>query len=351
MVLFENISFGIAEGQRVGLIAKNGSGKTTLLNIIAGKEGYDSGNIVFRRDLRVDYLEQDPQYPEELTVLEACFHHGNSTVELIKEYERCMETEGHPGLENLLARMDQEKAWEYEQKAKQILSQLKIRNFDQKVKQLSGGQLKRVALANALITEPDLLILDEPTNHLDLDMTEWLEDYLKGQRFNDDQVNIVVLQGTAGTTAMFGRTQGFEEIAAKHENWNILEQTNADFTTAKGEEEMRRLLNTYPEIDVLVSQNDDMTFGALEAIQSAGRTTGTGGDITVISFDGTKKALEKVKTGAINVDVECNPYQGKYIEEIIQALETGQSIERDNYVEEKVFTQKNVLSVLNDRTY
>lgn len=180
---------------------------------------------------------------------------------------------------------------------------------------------------------------------------KWLEDYLKGQRFNDDQVNIVVLQGTAGTTAMFGRTQGFEEIAAEHENWNILEQTNADFTTAKGEEEMRRLLNTYPEIDVLVSQNDDMTFGALEAIQAAGRTTGTGGDITVISFDGTKKALEKVKTGAINVDVECNPYQGKYIEEIIQALETGQSIEKDNYVEEKVFTQKNVLSVLNDRTY
>lgn len=179
LVLFENISFGIAEGQRVGLIAKNGTGKTTLLNIISGKEGHDSGNIVFRRDLRVDYLEQDPQYPAELTVLEACFHHGNSTVELIKEYERCMETEGHPGLEELLARMDQEKAWEYEQKAKQILSQLKIRNFDQKIKQLSGGQLKRVALANALITEPDLLILDEPTNHLDLDMTEWLEDYLR----------------------------------------------------------------------------------------------------------------------------------------------------------------------------
>ena len=179
LVLFENISFGIAEGQRIGLIAKNGTGKTTLLNILSGKEGYDSGNIVFRRDLRVDYLEQDPQYPEELTVLEACFHHGNSTVELIKEYERCMETEGHPGLDDLLVRMDHEKAWEYEQKAKQILSQLKIRNFDQQVKHLSGGQLKRVALANALITEPDLLILDEPTNHLDLDMTEWLEDYLR----------------------------------------------------------------------------------------------------------------------------------------------------------------------------
>lgn len=96
LVLFENISLGLSEGQRVGLIAKNGSGKTTLLNILSGKEGYDNGTISFRRDLRVGYLEQDPQYPEELTVLEACFHHGNSTVELIKEYERCMETEGIP---------------------------------------------------------------------------------------------------------------------------------------------------------------------------------------------------------------------------------------------------------------
>ncbi len=179
LVLLENSSFGINEGERIGLIAKNGSGKTTLLNILSGKEGYDSGKVVFRRDLRLGYLEQDPQYPAELTVLEACFHHGNSTVDLIKEYELCMATDGHPGLENLLVRMDQEKAWEYEQKAKQILSQLKIRNFDQQVKQLSGGQLKRVALANALITEPDLLILDEPTNHLDLEMTEWLEEYLR----------------------------------------------------------------------------------------------------------------------------------------------------------------------------
>jgi len=179
LVLFNEISFGIAEGQRIGLIAKNGSGKTTLLNIIAGKEGYDAGNIVFRRDLRIAYLEQDPQYPEDLTVLEACFHSNNETVQLIKEYEACMETKGNPGLQELLIRMDHEKAWDYERKAKQILSQLKIRNFDQLVKHLSGGQLKRVALANTLITEPDLLILDEPTNHLDLDMTEWLEEYLR----------------------------------------------------------------------------------------------------------------------------------------------------------------------------
>lgn len=178
LVLFEDLSFGIAEGQRIGLIAKNGSGKTTLLNILAGKEGYDDGRITLRRDLRVGYLEQSPSYPSDLTVLEACFHHGNAIVQLIKEYELCMETPGNPGMDELLLRMEHEKAWDYERKAKQILSQLKIRDFDQPIHQLSGGQLKRVALANVLITEPDLLILDEPTNHLDLEMTEWLEEYL-----------------------------------------------------------------------------------------------------------------------------------------------------------------------------
>lgn len=178
LVLFDRISFGIAQGQRVGLIAKNGTGKTTLLNILAGREGYDAGRITYRRDLRVGYLEQSPRYPEHLTVLEACFYHGNSVVDLIREYEQCMETEGNPGLQDLLERMEHAKAWDYERRAKQILSQLKVRDFDQPVGQLSGGQLKRVALANVLITEPDLLILDEPTNHLDLDMTEWLEGYL-----------------------------------------------------------------------------------------------------------------------------------------------------------------------------
>lgn len=184
LVLFQNISFGIAEGQRIGLIAKNGSGKTTLLNILTGKESYDSGSVVYRRDLRVAYLEQDPQYPGELTVLQACFQSGSEVTDLIAEYERVMASSDHSNLDAILQRMDVLQAWDYENRAKQILGQLKITNFDQKISELSGGQLKRVALANVLITEPDLIILDEPTNHLDLDMVEWLEEYLQRSRLS-----------------------------------------------------------------------------------------------------------------------------------------------------------------------
>lgn len=178
LVLFSEITFGVAQGQKIGLIAKNGTGKTTLLNIIAGKEGYDAGDVVFRNDLRVGYLEQAPSYPEELTVLEACFYSQNTTVRLIAEYEAVMNSQDTDRQQEVITRMDHEKAWDYERKAKQILSQLKINDFDKKIGTLSGGQLKRVALANVLITEPELILLDEPTNHLDLDMIEWLEGYL-----------------------------------------------------------------------------------------------------------------------------------------------------------------------------
>lgn len=184
LVLFREISFGIAEGERIGLIAKNGSGKTTLLNILTGKESYDNGAVVFRRDLRVAYLEQDPVYPENLTVLQACFSSGNEITDLIAEYEKVINSKDHSNLDNILQKMDVLQAWDYEHRAKQILAQLKITDFEQKISELSGGQLKRVALANVLITEPDLIILDEPTNHLDLDMVEWLEEYLQRSRLS-----------------------------------------------------------------------------------------------------------------------------------------------------------------------
>lgn len=145
-VLFENISFSIAEGQKVGLVARNGTGKSTLMSVLMDKEGYESGSIIYRRDLKLGFLEQSPQFDPEESVLDACFNH-----------------EGNP--EKVL-------------KARQILTQLHITNLEQPMGQLSGGQQKRVALANVLITEPDFLMLDEPTNHLDLEMIEWLEGYL-----------------------------------------------------------------------------------------------------------------------------------------------------------------------------
>ena len=178
-VLFENISFGVAENQRIAIVAKNGTGKTTLLNIIAGEEDYDSGRITFRNGLRVGYLSQTPTFPEDLTVLDACMRSDNEIAKTVAEYEKAMLTPDCQNLEEVLAKMDMFKAWDYESRVKQILGKLKIHNFNQKIGELSGGQLKRVALANVLIGEPDLLILDEPTNHLDLEMVEWLEEFLK----------------------------------------------------------------------------------------------------------------------------------------------------------------------------
>ena len=184
LVLLENTSLGVAEGQRIGLIAKNGTGKTTLLNIIAGREDYEAGRITFRRDLKVAYLEQNPAFPEGTTVLDACFLADSPALRAVAAYEQAVASADEDVLHRAMAEMDAQDAWNYESRVKQILTQLKIKDFDQPTGQLSGGQVKRVALANALIAEPDLLILDEPTNHLDLEMTEWLEEYLAHTRLS-----------------------------------------------------------------------------------------------------------------------------------------------------------------------
>lgn len=178
LVLFDNIYFGIAEGEKIGLIAKNGAGKTTLLNIIAGKEPQDDGRVVFRNGIKFSYLDQAPVFDPELTVLEACLNTDSEAVRVIARYEEIIESGNHDELDEVISKMDLLNAWDYEQRIKQILSQLKIFRYNQKIGELSGGQIKRVALANALISEPELIILDEPTNHLDLDMVEWLEEYL-----------------------------------------------------------------------------------------------------------------------------------------------------------------------------
>lgn len=179
----------------------------------------------------------------------------------------------------------------------------------------------------------------------------WLEEYLEQEQRQTEEINIIVLKGTIGSTAEIGRTKGFDEIAVQHENWHIIDSVTAEFTANKAKEVMRKMLRRYPKIDVLVSQNDDMTMGAIEAMQEAGIHFGEGGDVTIISFDATRDALELVKEGRINVDVECNPVQGAYVNDIIQKLEHGEPVEKRYVVEEKVFTKENAAEFLEDRTY
>jgi ATP-binding cassette subfamily F protein uup len=184
-VLFDNISFGISKGEKIALIAKNGTGKTTLMKILAGKEIPDSGNVTFRKDLRVEFLEQEPYMDPAKTVIETIFDDSNPTVQLMKQYEDVLEkvqehstAELQSELQRLSSLIDDAGAWDYELRVRQVLTKLNIHNLDQPVRQLSGGQKKRIALAKALIDPSDLLILDEPTNHLDVEMVEWLEDFL-----------------------------------------------------------------------------------------------------------------------------------------------------------------------------
>ncbi|HKM22508.1 MAG TPA: ABC transporter substrate-binding protein [Lachnospiraceae bacterium] len=193
---------------------------------------------------------------------------------------------------------------------------------------------------------------------------QWLEQYLEKQEEKDntfqkneslleekasqeqngqnmDNINIVVLEGTLNSTAQIGRSKGFEDIAGRHENWNIIAQDIGDFTKAKGKEVMVKYLQEFDDIDILVSQNDDMTFGAIEAIQEAGLTCGVNGEITVISFDAVSEAFDMMEDGLINVDIECNPLQGPLIAEIIERLEKGEETPKVSYVEEKVFEAEN----------
>ena len=179
LTIFAGISLVINKDDKVALIARNGEGKTTLLNILSGKDTADSGGITSIRNIEIGYLEQEPFLDDNLTVIEQVFASSGEVVNTIREYEEALLSGDKNRIDNLTSRMDVLQAWDQETKAKQILTELKITEFNKPVRQLSGGQRKRVALASVLIDEPELLILDEPTNHLDLDMTEWLENYLK----------------------------------------------------------------------------------------------------------------------------------------------------------------------------
>ena len=181
-VLFEDLTCGVAEGEKIGLIAKNGTGKSTLLDILAGIASQDSGTVIYRNNLRVGYLPQLPDLGGAHTVLDACLHGDDPRSAAIHDYEEALRTGDNEAMTTAIQAMDASVAWDYEERFKQILTQLKITDYNQPVKELSGGQVKRVALARLLIDEPQMLILDEPTNHLDIDMIEWLENYLQRSR-------------------------------------------------------------------------------------------------------------------------------------------------------------------------
>src|SRR5574344_337683 len=178
VVLFEDLNLTIAQGQKVAIIARNEAGKTTLLNTIMGIDLPDRGQVTFYKDITIGYLSQTPKLHPDFNVIEEVYYSTNDVVNAVREYEAAILNPEKLDLQKATEKMDHYNAWDFDVKIKQILSQLKINNFDQKVGTLSGGQQKRVALANVLINEPDFVILDEPTNHLDLDMIEWLEEYL-----------------------------------------------------------------------------------------------------------------------------------------------------------------------------
>ncbi len=176
---------------------------------------------------------------------------------------------------------------------------------------------------------------------------QWLEKH----REEEKSLNIVVLEGNPNSTAQIGRSKGFEDVAKLHENWNILAHDSGDFTKAKGKEVMMKYLQEFEDIDVLVSQNDDMTFGAIEAIQEAGLTCGVNGEITVISFDAVSEAFDKMEAGLINADIECNPLQGQLIADIIERLEKGETVDKVSYVEGEVFEAENAAEDRIGRSY
>ncbi|MFT4851305.1 MAG: ATP-binding cassette subfamily F protein uup, partial [Sediminicola sp.] len=182
--LFSDLSFSIHKDDKIAFVAKNGSGKTSILNILSGADVPDSGQVVMRNGLRVSFLSQDPQFDPKLTINDTIFNSESPQLKIIENYDKALQNpEDADAYQKAFEQMEIHNAWEFELQFKQILSKLNLVNLDQKISTMSGGQIKRLALAQALISNPDLLVLDEPTNHLDLEMIEWLEQYFAKAQF------------------------------------------------------------------------------------------------------------------------------------------------------------------------
>ena len=236
-ILFSDISFGISEGQKIGFVAKNGTGKTSLLNILSGADQPDTGSVIFRNNLKVEFLSQEPNLDPKLTIEETIFASDNDTLKIIERYEKALKNpENADAYQKAFEQMDANNAWDFETQYKQILFKLKLEDLDAKVNLLSGGQKKRLALATILLNKPELLILDEPTNHLDLEMIEWLEDYFKTEnltlfmvthdRYFLDRVCNEIIEMDQGQ--LFTYKGNYAYYLEKREHRHIVEQTNQE---------------------------------------------------------------------------------------------------------------------------
>ncbi|MFQ7585816.1 MAG: ABC transporter substrate-binding protein, partial [[Clostridium] symbiosum] len=180
----------------------------------------------------------------------------------------------------------------------------------------------------------------------------WLADYLEAQGRGDEEINIVTIQGTIGASAQVGRTEGFANVLAEHSNWKMLDMQTGEFTQAKGQEVMESFLKSYDDIDVVICENDNEAFGAIDAIKAAGKTCGPDGDIIVVGFDSVKAAFESMIAGDLNATFECNPLHGPRVAEIIQKLEKGETVEKIQYVDEAYFdTSMDLENILKERAY
>jgi ATP-binding cassette subfamily F protein uup len=295
--LFKNISFGLNRGDKVALVAKNGTGKTTILNILKGVEIPDEGKISFRKEISIEFLDQEPAFNEELTVIDTLLTAKNKMTEAIKKYELAI-ANNEEDLELVLMEMSDLNAWEYENKVQEVLSRLQIKHLDQQVKTLSGGQRKRLALARIILNKPDIMVLDEPTNHLDIEMIEWLENYLLSGDF---------------TLLLVTHDRYFLDTVCS----TVFELDNKQLYTYKGnfeyylEKKSERVAAEASEID----KNRNIYRRELEWVRKSPRARGVKQKARTDAFyEVEEKAKQKKQDAGVELSVKMNRMGSKILE-------------------------------------
>ena len=304
-ILFEGLSFGLAQGDKVALIASNGTGKSTMLKIIAGIDNADEGEVIFRNKCKVSYLQQDAIFDDNLTINELINSKHNKISILVTDYEMAVDlhskensTQSQKILEDLTAKMEQENAWDYQRRSKQILSKFNISNFEQKVCELSGGQKKRLSLALLLLENADILLLDEPTNHLDISMIEWLEKYLQQEKI---------------TLLMVTHDRYFLERVCNH----IIELEGGNLYHHKGNFSyfLEKKAERESNFDVEVAKAQKLMKKELEWIRRQPKARGTKSKARIDNFNVIKKkATSKRVKQELNIDVKMDRIGGKILE-------------------------------------